>query len=217
MRTGDNRGWVGGIERSNEGDMNFHQINWTDPRLLIGIVVVMVLIAVVAALASRARRAKTEALRSRFGPEYERTIREHGRKGEAQLAAREARVNGFKIRQLTVAERERFVAEWEALQMRFVDHPKTAVAEADEVVGSLMAARGYPATSFEQRAEDISVNHPQMVTHYRSAHAVAVRATGTEESTEEMRQAMIHYRALFDELIGEAAQVDIRTGQRTAA
>jgi len=107
----------------------------------------------------------------------------------------------LKIRDLDVAERERYLAQWKAVQSRFVDYPKGAVTEADELVCSLMQTRGYPVTDFDQRAADISVDHPRVVENYRSAHNIALRLGRGEASTEELRTAMIHYRSLFDELV----------------
>ena len=179
------------------------QLNPTDPRLIIGIVALVVIIAVVAVILVQARRKKTERLRARFGSEYERTVLERGseRNAQAALAAREERVEHLKIHDLAPAERERFLTEWQTVQSRFVDHPRGSVIEADELVASLMQARGYPVADFEQRAADISVNHPRVVENYRSAHAIAQRPTSTEITTEDMRTAMLQYRALFDELL----------------
>ena len=179
------------------------QLNPTDPRLIIGIVALVVIIAVVAVILVQARRKKTERFRARFGSEYERTVLERGseRNAQATLAAREERVEHLKIHDLAPAERERFLTEWQTVQSRFVDHPRGSVIEADELVASLMQARGYPVADFEQRAADISVNHPRVVENYRSAHAIAQRPTSTEITTEDMRTAMLQYRALFDELL----------------
>ena len=179
------------------------QLNPTDPRLIIGIVALVVIIAVVVAVLVRERRKKTEHLRARFGSEYERTVLERGSEGKAQaaLAAREERVSNLKIHDLAPAERERFLNEWQLVQSRFVDHPRGSVIEADELVASLMHARGYPVVDFEQRANDVSVNHPRVVENYRSAHAIAQRPSSTELTTEDLRTAMLHYRALFDELL----------------
>ena len=179
------------------------QLNPTDPRLIIGIVALVVILAVVVAILVRARSQKTERLRAHFGSEYERTVLERGseRNAEAALAAREQRVEHLKLRDLAPVERERFLNEWQIVQSRFVDHPRGSVIEADELVANLMQARGYPVADFEQRAADISVNHPRVVENYRSAHAIAQRLTGTEATTEEMRTAMLQYRALFDELL----------------
>ena len=179
------------------------QLNPSDPRFIIGIIVVVVIIAIVAAIVVHERRKKTQHLRSRFGTEYDRTVLERGseRTAEAALAAREQRVNALPIRDLAPAERERFVTDWQIVQVRFVDHPRGSVIEADELVAALMNARGYPVADFEQRAADISVNHPRVVDNYRSAHAIAQRLSGTEPTTEDMRTAMLQYRALFDELL----------------
>jgi hypothetical protein len=174
-----------------------------DPTL-IGLAVAGLLgVAVLAWLYVRRRRTTTAALHQRFGPEYERAVREHGseRRAEAQLADREKRVERLKIRDLDPTERVRFSGQWHALQARFVDDPKGAVTEADALVSSLMQARGYPVADFNQRAADISVDHPREVANYRSAHEIAVRLGKGEASTEDLRTATIHYRSLFEELV----------------
>jgi hypothetical protein len=175
----------------------------TNPRLIAGAIAVVLIIVVGVALYLRKRRKTTEGLRARFGPEYDQAVLTHGseRKAEAKLADRKTRVEGLKIRELGTAERERFTADWRVVQSRFVDHPKGAVTEADELVSSLLKARGYPIADFDQRAADISVNHPRLVEYYRSAHGVAVRVGKDEASTEDLRNAMIQYRSLFDELV----------------
>jgi len=180
-------------------------LNLTDPRLIAGVVVIVLIIVIGVAFYVRNRRKTTAGLRNRFGPEYDRAVLEHGseRKAEGKLADRETRVESLKIRTLTVAERGRFSADWQSVQSRFVDHPKGAVTEADELVYSLMQARGYPVADFDQRAADISVDHPRLVENYRSAHGVAVRLGRDEASTEDLRTAMIQYRNLFDELVQE--------------
>jgi hypothetical protein len=179
--------------------------NLTDPRLIAGVVVIVLIIVVVAALYARNRRKTTAGFRKRFGSEYDRAVLEHGseQKAEAKLADRETRVESLKIRGLSVAERERFLADWLLVQTSFVDHPKSAVTEADELVSSLMQARGYPVADFDQRAADISVDHPRLVENYRSAHGVAVRV-GRDG-------AMIQYRSLFDELVQVQTPGEIRS------
>jgi len=154
-------------------------------------------------LSVRQRRTMTADLRKRFGSEYEQAVREHGsaRRAEAQLAGRAKRVKGLNIRDLDTASRDRFAFQWQALQSRFVDAPKGAVAEADTLVSSVMQARGYPVADFNQRAADISVHHPRLVASYRSAHEIAVRLGQGDASTEELRTSMIHFRALFEELM----------------
>ena len=180
-------------------------LNMMDPKLIIALAVAVVVIIVVVALAlyMRKRKNNTAELRDRFGPEYDRAVQTHGseRKAEAKLADRETRVELLKIRDLDPTERERYLAQWQAVQSRFVDYPKGAVTEADELVCSLMQTRGYPITDFDQRAADISVDHPRVVENYRSAHDIAFRLGRGEASTEDMRTAMIHYRSLFDELV----------------
>jgi len=178
-------------------------LNLMDPKLIAGAVVIVLVIIVAVALYLRKRRNTTAGLKNRFGPEYDRAVKQHGseRKAEAKLADRETRVDLLKIRDLDLAERERYLAQWQAVQSRFVDYPKGAVTEADELVSSLMQTRGYPVTDFDQRAADISVDHPRVVENYRSAHNIALRLGRGEASTEELRTAMIHYRSLFDELV----------------
>jgi hypothetical protein len=151
----------------------------------------------------RYRQTASDHLRERFGPEYDRAVQQHGseRLAEAQLESREKRVEHFPLRDLEPAERECFLSQWNALQLRFVDSPKGAVTEADDLVVELMQARGYPAADFEQRAADVSVGHPIVVYNYRTAHEIAVRLHKGKASTEDLRIAMIHYRALFDDLI----------------
>ena len=173
-----------------------------DPTLIAFAVAVILVVAVLAWLYVRRRRTTITQLRQRFGPEYDQAVRDHGseRRAEAQLADREKRVESFRVRDLDPTQRERFSGQWHSLQSRFVDHPKGAVTEADELVSSLMQTRGYPVADFNQRAADISVDHPQVVADYRSAHEIALRLEKGEASTEDLRRAMIHYRSLFEEL-----------------
>src|SRR5580698_10860925 len=178
--------------------MNYHFTNAE----LIGAAVVLLFLVIVAVVGIvHKRRTRTRTLRNRFGSEYDRAVVEHGssRKAEARLADRETRVDALQIRELGATERERFVAEWYTVQSRFVDHPKAAVTEADDLIAALLEARGYPKNSFEQRAADVSVTYPRVMENYRVAHAIAVRPGRTEASTEELRTAMIQYRAIFDE------------------
>lgn len=176
-------------------------IDFSNPMVLVALAVVAVVIILAIAMAVHKRHTSTR-LRTKFGPEYDRAVLEHGseRKAEAILADRETRVSKLKLRELGAAQRERYIADWNTVQSRFVDHPRGAVIEADELVTSLLRARGYPVSGFEQGAEDISVDYPAMAESYRSAHAVANLSARGEASTEELRNAMIHYRSLFDEL-----------------
>jgi hypothetical protein len=177
--------------------------NFTTTQLLIaaGVLVVLIFVAV-AALVDR-RRTRTAAFRNRFGTEYDLALVKHGspREAESNLANRETRVKALTIRELGVTERERFVAEWHTVQSRFVDHPRAAVIEADDLINALLEAHGYPQAGFEQRAADISVHYPRATDSYRVAHSVAVRLGGVEATTEELRTAMIRYRDLFDDLL----------------
>jgi hypothetical protein len=187
-------------------------LNLMDPKLIALGVVLVVLVVVAIALYVRKRNHTTAELRDRFGPEYDRAVKQHGseRKAEAKLADRETRVDLLQIRSLDLAERERYLAQWQAVQSRFVDYPKGAVTEADELVSSLMQTRGYPVVDFDQRAADISVDHPRVVENYRSGHNIALRLGTGEASTEELRTAMIHYRSLFDELVRVQTPADKR-------
>ena len=169
---------------------------------------IVIAVAVVASLAIAAfvisRRRRSEHLRQHFGREYEHALETTGdrSKAEAELAEREKRVGKLDLRSLDGKERDQFVARWTEVQARFVDDPPRAVAAADGLLGEVMTARGYPVRDFDQRAGDISVDHPTVVEHYRTAHDIAVRHERGQADTEELRQAMIHYRALFDELVG---------------
>ena len=187
-------------------------LNLLDPKLIVIAVAAILIIAVLAWLYVRKRRSTTRDLQQRFGPEYDRALREHGskRKAEAKLADREKRIEKLNIRDLDPIERERFLKRWESVQSRFVDSPKGAVTEADDLVSSLMKTRGYPVSDFDQRAADISVDHPRVVENYRSAHEIAMRVGKDEATTEDLRTAMIHFRSLFEELVQEPMTVKKR-------
>jgi hypothetical protein len=184
-------------------------LNLMDPKLIVLVAVVILAIAVLALLYVRKRRSTTADMRKKFGPEYERAVLKHGseRKAEVKLADREKRVGKLDIRDLEPMEHERFSKRWESVQSRFVDSPKGAVTEADDLVSSVMKARGYPVSDFDQRAADISVDHPRVVENYRSAHEIALRVGKDAATTEELRTAMIHYRSLFEELVQLPAAV----------
>jgi hypothetical protein len=152
------------------------------------------------------RRSRTAKLRTQFGgSEYDRTVKEDGsrRHAEAGLNDRTERVENLNIRPLAQPDRVRFVESWRRVEARFVDGPGGAVTEADQLLGDVMSTRGYPVSDFEQRAADISVDHPLVLQNYRTAHGIAVRQTQGLANTEDLRQAMIHYRTLFEELVGE--------------
>ncbi|WP_233508373.1 hypothetical protein [Spongiactinospora gelatinilytica] len=168
-------------------------------------VVVAVVVAIVAVGYVVLQHQRRHRLRERFGPEYERTIteRESRRDAERELRAREERVAELDIRPLTPEARQGYAAKWTEVQERFVDSPGFAVTAADQLVTSVMRDRGYPTERFEQRLSDLSVTHGRTLDHYRKAHEISGRAAKQRASTEELRQAMVHYRALFDELLSE--------------
>ena len=180
-------------------------------------VVIVLVIALVAAIAAAiwfyTRSKRTEALQERFGPEYDRALSEHHdqREAERELKAREERIDHLNIRPLEREERDRFAARWHTVQAQFVDDPTTATDEADQLVGEVMATRGYPVGDFEQRAADVSVNHPHVVEHYRAAHEIALRNARGNSDTEQLRQALVHFRALFEDLLEVAAPARTET------
>jgi hypothetical protein len=180
-----------------------------DPKVLLAIIVVLAIVAIAIIVIAR-RRNRSTHLKQQFGPEYERTVLQHGdsAKAEAALAEREARVHKLTIRELPATERAGYSDEWAAVQRRFVDDPSMAVSEADRLVNRVMNARGYPMADFDQRADDISVNYPGVVQNYRSARDISVRHSSGRASTEDLRQAMVYYRSLFDELLGTSAATD---------
>jgi hypothetical protein len=194
-------------------------IDFTSPAVVIGAVVVLLLIAVAIAVVVDMQKKRTARLRSRFGMEYDLLLSETGsrKKTEEMLNARVKRVESLKIRDLTLAERVRYLAEWQILQSRFVDHPRGSVTEADELVNSLLVERGYPAGEFDQRAADISVDHSGLVEPYRLANVITSRAGRNEATTEELRTAMIQYRTLFDALLGTNTAVDYKIEHRKLA
>jgi FtsZ-interacting cell division protein ZipA len=164
-------------------------------------VAAVVLVAGVAWQSMKQRR--TKQLKSQFGPEYERTVEsaDSKRNAEADLAARRERREQIQVRPLSSAARERYTSQWQTVQAQFVDSPEAAVTSADQLIQSVMADRGYPVDDFETRAADISVDHPQVVENYRQGHRLAENSANGNGSTEDLRQAMRHYRALFDELV----------------
>lgn len=166
--------------------------------VLIGVV----LIAAIAAFAFMQKR-RTTALRSRFGPEYEQALHEYGGRAKAEkaLERRTERAEMYRIRSLSEEEQQRFGEEWHSTQGRFVDDPPLAIREADHLVCEVMRMRGYPMADFDRRAEDLSVDHPQVVRNYRAAHQIATKDQEGRASTEDLRQAMVCYRDLFDELL----------------
>ncbi len=149
------------------------------------------------------QKQRTQKLRSKFGPEYDKAVGQHRDRSHAEsaLEQRAKRVAQFHIRPLKNEERARFADNWRAEQTLFVDDPRSAVAHADTLVQEVMKLRGYPVGDFEQNAADLSVDHPRVVDNYRTGHAIAVRDRAGEGSTEDLRQAMVSYRALFEDLL----------------
>jgi hypothetical protein len=176
------------------------------------VLVVLGVLVVVALVGWRAmRRRRTSSLQERFGPEYERTLEsaETRRDAEADLSARAQRRDELEIEPLPTAARERYVAEWQRIQARFVDDPEGAVRDADMTIQSVMTDRGYPMDDFEQRAADVSVDHPNVVENYRLGHRLARASALGDGTTEDLRQAMQHYRLLFEELLEPAADAPV--------
>jgi hypothetical protein len=178
--------------------MNTTPLQW----LVISAVVVIALFAIAAWFFSQ-REKQSERLQQRFGAEYDRTLGELGgrTKAESELKTREKRVEHLTITPLAPGEAARFSQAWNALQGRFVDNPKGAVVQADQLVRELMLKRGYPMGDFERRAADISVDHPAVVENYRAAQVIAARDERGQADTEELRQAVVHYRVFFDEML----------------
>ena len=179
--------------------MDQHQIG-----ILIAVIVAVAVIAVISFVLARKRR--SQQLRERFGPEYDRVVKKEGevRRAEGVLEMRAKRREKFEIRPLASANRADFAERWRMVQSQFVDDPKGSVSRADQLVSELMAARGYPVADFEQRVEDISVDHPIVVQNYRAAHDIALRHGRGQASTEDLRKAMVHYRSLFEELLSDS-------------
>jgi hypothetical protein len=190
--------------------MNLSDVTTTQIAIIIAVAVILVGSAGIWVLMGKRR---TEKLRSKFGgTEYTRAMEEGGsrQKAEAVLDKRTERVEGLHIRALSPGDRARFIESWHSVQARFVDGPGGAVTEADQLLSDVMSTRGYPISDFNQRAADISVSHPLVLENYRAAHEIAARQSRGQASTEELRQAMIHYRTLFDELVAEPELVRVK-------
>ncbi len=187
-----------------------------DPMIWVVVAVVVVVVAVVGLFLARQQRSRQ--LKQGFGREYDRVVTEHGdqRAGERELRERRQRLDAFEIRPLEPSVRTEYLERWSATQRQFVDEPRAAVAEAQGLVAQVMRDRGYPVDSdFEQRAADVSVEHPEVVENYRAAHEISVRARSGEASTEQLRRAMVHYRALFDDLLAPAEDRQADRGDQT--
>jgi hypothetical protein len=171
-------------------------------QMRLAVVVVAAVVAIVTWLLLRRR--KTAALRARFGPEYDRVLESTKTPAEAEreLEQRQRRVASFSLRPLARDEAERYTQSWRTVQARFVDDPRTAVNEADHLIDEVMRARGYPMDDAARKLDDLSVDHAAVVNHYRSGREIILLHGRGEASTEDLRKAMVHFRALFDELVG---------------
>ena len=168
------------------------------------IAIVIAVLALATAIIVYAQNQKTRRLRTRYGPEYDRVLEENRgstRRAQSVLGEREKRVSKLQIRRLTREEADRFAANWRQIQEGFVDDPKTALLQADSLICEALQARGYPMSDFEQRAADISVEHPRVVENYRTAHDIALRDQRGQATTEDLRRAMQHYRNLFEHVL----------------
>ena len=177
--------------------------------IVIGIVLVLVIITGATLAPIFARRKSLVRLQDHFGPEYDRTVQTLGdeKKAQTELEERQRYVAALEIHPLTVSEHDRYLADWAVVQSKFVDEPGQAIVDADRLIIEVMQIRAYPVSDFEQRAADISVNYPALVSNYRAARAIAVKNEQHQADTEELRQAMIYYRSLFEELLETDAVV----------
>jgi hypothetical protein len=174
------------------------------------IAVVVILVIMGAIMAPRfARRRKSQKFQNKYGPEYDHTVQTAGneKKAQAELAGRQKHMDTLNIRPLSMSERERYQAEWTGIQAKFVDQPGQATIEADHLIMEVMKVRAYPVSDFDQRAADISVNYPTLVSNYRAAREIAIKNEKHSANTEELRQALIYYRSLFDELLKDESVV----------
>jgi hypothetical protein len=175
-----------------------------DDEMMMRLAVVGIAVVVVVAVWFLLKQRRTAALRARFGPEYDRVLQSTHTPAEAErvLRERQRRVESFSLRSLSREQAEQFAASWRTVQARFVDDPHAAVVEADRLIEDVMRSRGYPIEDTDHRLDDLSVDHAAVVSHYRAGRELADRHERGEASTEDLRQAMVHFRALFDELVG---------------
>jgi len=177
------------------------------------VLAIVVLVAVGVAVWLLTKQRRSARLREQFGPEYDHAVHEYGDPGTAErrLEARKEQVERFNIRRLSAGDATRFSEAWKAAQARFVDDPPGAIGDADHLIAEVMRTRGYPVGDFDSRAADLSVHYPDVVSNYRAGHAIALRNEQGQASTEDLRQAMVHYRALFAELVEtEQAHAEVR-------
>jgi hypothetical protein len=186
--------------------------------LELGLAILVIVLIIALIIMMLRKRRDTADLKNRFGPEFSRTLQDVGdeRKAAAVLHEREKRVSQFDIRPVSHADRERFSTAWTKVQAQFVDDPAGAVSRADVLLGEIMETRGYPVTDFNQRSADLSVDHPAVVQNYRAAHDIATNHARGAAGTEDLRQAMIHYRTLFDDLVIDRGSPDLAPTPTTA-
>jgi len=183
------------------------------------IIAVVVIAVVIGAIALVMRAARSRRLHSRYGAEYDHTVETVGgrRKAEEELREREKRVHAYTLTPLTAEDHSRFSTSWHDVEAAFVSNPAGAVVRADELLTNVMAVRGYPMADFDQRAADLSVDHAEVVSNYRAGHDIAIRRSEDGADTEALRQAMIHYRALFEELVGQVPDSSSAVARESAA
>jgi hypothetical protein len=190
-----------------------------DTGVIVAIVVVAAIVIIAGLWYITSQKKKSDALRRDFGPEYERTLESSGSRKDAEreLEERRKRVEGLKLRELSRDEQVQFAEEWRAIEARFIDDPAGTLDDADRTARKVMVEIGYPMSDAEQQAADLSVNHAGVVEHYRTAHVVMQK--GGEADTEEIRQAMVHYRGVMDELLPNASikREDAKDGSSRAA
>ncbi len=190
--------------------MNLASIDTTT--VIIAVAPIILIALAFGALVWLRRRTHRHRMEKRFGPEYERLVAEMGsrKRAEARLFERERRVASYDIRPLPEQDRARYLRVWRSVQAKFVDDPADAIAKADQLLTEAMADRGYPMADFDRRSADLSVHYPIVVQNYRAAHDTALRQRDGKASTEDLRQAMIHYRSLFTELVGDGDVAETR-------
>ncbi len=187
----------------------------TNPTLvIIGAVVLLIVVLLIGMSISRQRRSKH--LQERFGPEYDKTLDEIGnkRQAEKELEQRIQHVHSLNIRPLTADEVNRYALEWQGVQRDFVDEPLASLQKADRLIREVMKAKGYPVEDFEQRVADISVDHPELVSDYRGMHSIAIKQASEKVTTEDIRQALVHGRALFESLIRQSSNEEVNQKEK---
>lgn len=183
--------------------------------IVIAVIVLLIVVLLVLIAQIAARRKKTAHLKETFGSEYQRAVNETGqqRAAEDELLARQRKREKLDIIPLSRQARDRYATRWQTVQTAFVDNPSSAVRDADELISEVMRERGYPIDDFDQRAADISVDHPDVAENYRAAHRIHLSQREHEIGTEEQRQAFVHYRALFDKLLAADGQPETDQGK----